>query len=87
MNSAECYHPENDEWNLVAPMKTCRSGSGIASIGQHIYVVGGYDGVSQLSSVERYDTEKDSWENVSPLIIARSALSLTSLDGKLYAMG
>lgn len=59
----------------------------MASLGQYIYVIGGYDGKSQLNSVERYDTERDVWENVSSVSIARSALSVTVLDGKLYAMG
>ncbi|CAH2107585.1 unnamed protein product [Euphydryas editha] len=54
---------------------------------QYIYVVGGYDGTSQLSSVERYDTERDAWEEVAPVRAARSALSLAVLDRKLYAMG
>lgn len=61
--------------------------SGVAAWNQYIYVVGGYDGSSQLSSVERYDTEHDTWEEVTPMRSARSALSLTVLDNKLYAMG
>ena len=68
-------------------MKCCRSGAGVASLGQYIYAVGGYDGKSQLSSVERYDIERDIWEPVSSVSVARSALSLTALGGKLYAMG
>lgn len=72
---------------MVPPMKCSRSGAGVASLGQYIYVIGGYDGKSQLNSVERYDTEHDVWENVSSVSIARSALSVTVLDGKLYAMG
>lgn len=52
-----------------------------------IYVVGGFDGTRQLSSVERYDTENQVWDTVDSIKIARSALSLTVLDGKLYAMG
>lgn len=72
---------------MVSPMKCSRSGAGVASLGQHIYVIGGYDGKSQLNSVERYDTERDVWENVSSVTIARSALSVTILDSKLYAMG
>lgn len=72
---------------MVPPMKCSRSGAGVASLGQYIYVIGGYDGKSQLNSVERYDTERDIWENVSSVSIARSALSVTVLDGKLYAMG
>lgn len=27
-NSAECYHPENDEWTMIASMHTPRSGAG-----------------------------------------------------------
>lgn len=72
---------------MVPPMKCSRSGAGVASLGQYIYVIGGYDGKSQLNSVERYDTEHDVWEDVSSVSIARSALSVTVLDGKLYAMG
>lgn len=68
-------------------MESARSGAGVASLGQYIYVVGGYDGVGQLNTVERYDTEHDKWEKVSSVSVARSALSVTVLDGKLYAMG
>ena len=72
---------------MVTPMKHPRSGAGVANLGQYIFVVGGFNGESQLNSVERYDTERDIWEEVSPLPTARSALSLTALDDKLYAMG
>lgn len=61
--------------------------SGVAAWNQYIYVVGGYDGASQLASVERYDTERNAWEEVAPMRAARSALSLAVLDNKLYAMG
>lgn len=56
-------------------------------MGHFIYVVGGFDGKRQLSSVERYDTERQEWQLIASIKIARSALSLTALDGKLYAMG
>lgn len=26
--SAECYHPENNEWTMIAPMNVSRSGAG-----------------------------------------------------------
>lgn len=29
LNSAECYHPENDEWTLISSMQTKRSGAGM----------------------------------------------------------
>lgn len=28
LNSAECYHPENNEWTLINSMKCARSGAG-----------------------------------------------------------
>jgi kelch-like protein 19 len=28
LNTAECYHPENNEWTLINPMKCARSGAG-----------------------------------------------------------
>ena len=28
LRNVECYHPENDEWQFVAPMNTTRSGAG-----------------------------------------------------------
>lgn len=68
-------------------MQCCINCIGVAALNQHIYVVGGFDGTRQLSSVERYDTERLVWDKVAPIKIARSALSLTVLDGKLFAMG
>lgn len=53
---------------------------------QYIYVVGGFDGTRQLSSVERFDTDNKVWETVTPMKTSRSALSVNVIDGKLYAM-
>lgn len=33
LNSAECYHPENDEWTLISSMQTKRSGAGVFLLG------------------------------------------------------
>ncbi|KAL3221242.1 hypothetical protein MRX96_029576 [Rhipicephalus microplus] len=42
------------------------SGQGTVAFGKHIYVIGGYDGRGQVTSVERYDTDLDFWEMVAP---------------------
>ena len=52
----ECYHPENNAWTDMPPMKYSRSGAGVAVLNQFIYVCGGFDGSRQLASVERFDT-------------------------------
>lgn len=30
-SSAECYYPERDEWEMIAQMKTIRSGAGMCA--------------------------------------------------------
>lgn len=82
----ECYHPENNAWTDMPSMKVSRSGAGVAVLNQYIYVVGGFDGSRQLSSVERFDTDRQTWETVTPMKTSRSALSVNVIDGKLYAM-
>ena len=61
--------------------------TGVCSIGQHIYVVGGYDGTSQLASIERYDVLTDQWSMLAPMNIPRSAHGLAVANNKIYAIG
>ncbi|KAL1469299.1 hypothetical protein MTO96_005001 [Rhipicephalus appendiculatus] len=44
----------------------CASHPRTVAFGKHIYVIGGYDGRGQVTSVERYDTDLDVWEMVAP---------------------
>lgn len=32
LNSAECYYPERDEWRMITPMNTIRSGAGVRGL-------------------------------------------------------
>ena len=54
---------------------------------QFVYVVGGYDGTDQLSSVERYDVETNQWQILATMSRPRSALSLAVVSNRLYALG
>lgn len=38
LSSMECYHPENNAWTDMPPMKFSRSGAGVAVLNQFIYV-------------------------------------------------
>lgn len=38
----------------------------VANMGK-LWAIGGYDGVTNLSTVEVYDPEKDSWSFASPM--------------------
>nr|7ON6_A Chain A, SAKe6AE [synthetic construct] len=91
LNSVEAYDPETDTWSLVAPMKTRRSGVGVAVLDGRIYAVGGYDGSpdghTHLNSVEAYDPETDTWSLVAPMKTRRSGVGVAVLDGRIYAVG
>lgn len=34
LNSAECYYPERNEWRMITPMNTIRSGAGESGVGR-----------------------------------------------------
>lgn len=61
--------------------------SGVCSLGNHIFVMGGYDGTNQLNTVERYDVETDAWSFAASMRHRRSALGVTALHGRIYVMG
>jgi hypothetical protein len=44
-----------------------------------LYVVGGYDGGSDLSSVERYDVAADTWTAVAPMGSKRNVVGVASV--------
>lgn len=46
---------------MVAPMNVMRSRVALVSNMGKLWAIGGYDGVSNLSSVEVYDPLTDSW--------------------------
>lgn len=54
-------------WKFVAPMNVKRSRAAlVANVGK-LWVIGGYDGTNNLSSVEYYDPSNDTWTFASPM--------------------
>lgn len=66
------YDPDRDTWTLISPMATCRIGTGLAVVNRLMYVVGGFDGESRLSTVECYHPENNDWHLMSPMNVTRS---------------
>jgi len=56
----------------MSPMATCRIGIGLAVVNRLLYVIGGYDGESRLSTVECYHPENNEWQLVAPMSVTRS---------------
>ena len=62
--------------------------SGVAALGNKVYVTGGKDDwLWSLSSVDCYDPDSNTWSPVANMNIARYGHSLVSLHGRLYAIG
>lgn len=64
-----------------------RSAVGVAALDDRIYICGGYDGVTSLSTVESYCPSTDTWSIVSPMMKYRSAGGVAALGKYVYALG
>lgn len=40
LNSAEVYDPDTNQWSMIAPMRSRRSGVSCISYHSHVYVIG-----------------------------------------------
>ena len=78
----------NSSWTNASKMPTPRSESGVAMLGDKIYVVGG-EGykIKKTNITEVYDIRTDKWSTAAPLPIAANHVGLSSYNGKLYAVG
>lgn len=74
------------------PQSITRKRRYVASVSLHdrIYVIGGYDGRSRLSSVECLDYTADEdgvWYSVAPMNVRRGLAGATTLGGRLGVQG
>lgn len=72
---------------LPEPQSITRKRRYVASVSLHdrIYVIGGYDGRSRLSSVECLDYAADEdgvWYSVAPMNVRRGLAGATTLGGR-----
>ncbi|XP_004868925.1 kelch-like protein 4 [Heterocephalus glaber] len=68
----ERYDPKNDSWSTMAPLSVPRDAVAVCSLGDKLYVVGGYDGHTYLNTVESYDAQKNEWNEEVPVNIGRA---------------
>ncbi|KAH8254984.1 hypothetical protein KR038_011454, partial [Drosophila bunnanda] len=86
-NECEVYNPRTNCWSPVAPMLWRRSRSGVTALHKQLYVVGGYDGVSDLATAESYNPLTNKWSNITPMGTKRSCLGICSYDALIYVCG
>lgn len=64
-----------------------RAGAGIAVVDSHLYVIGGFDDDSPLSTCERYDFTSNTWSFLPELSCARGGVGVASMGGRIFAVG
>lgn len=57
------------------------------NLDESIFMVGGYDGVTWLSSVELYSPSLDVLKSLKPMNSVRAYSSVAKLNGELYVFG
>ena len=92
LSSCEMFDPlvvgtTNNSWTEIRSMKLSRSGCTSCSIGTKIYVIGGSNGYSELSSVEVFDTCSMKWSKLPKMATERDYCSSVSIGDKIYVIG
>lgn len=63
------------------------SAVGAAALNDRLYVCGGYDGITSLSTVECYHPDRDVWKLVTEMTKHRSAGGVVAFQNYIYALG
>jgi len=81
-SSAEILIPPIGQWQGLPPMRLPRWGAAAASLESEVYVAGGSDSSSRLSSVERFDVRTMKWSPAPHLNVPRNGMGLAAHNGK-----
>jgi len=77
---------QTNYWISKAPMNSARTSLGphAGVVGDKIYIVGGFDGSSPLSSIERYDPISNTWTTVANMDSSICQYDLSVVNNKIY---
>lgn len=87
----DVYDPATDSWQKGAipdmPGQRTHLSPTTPVINGKAYVIGGWDGWSEQSTVFVYDPATNSWSSEANMPTARFELACTSIGGNIYALG
>ncbi|KAK3236228.1 hypothetical protein CYMTET_53617 [Cymbomonas tetramitiformis] len=75
------------EWETVPSMRTKRTGCAAVVQGQHVYVLGGFNGNCNLETVERLDIATGQWEAVPSMHTKRTGCAAVVQGQHVYVLG
>ncbi|MBM3812277.1 MAG: hypothetical protein FJW20_11670 [Acidimicrobiia bacterium] len=80
------YDPAANRWQTVGRMNVPRGASGVAAIGDKIYVAGGLAASGSVAAFEVFDTQTRQWAQLPNMPTARDHLTAQAIGGKFYAL-
>ncbi|XP_046575253.1 LOW QUALITY PROTEIN: kelch-like protein 10 [Haliotis rubra] len=87
-NMVETYDTRADRWIVSNNVDTGpRAYHGTVALDQHIYVIGGFDGMEYFNSVRVFNPINSQWTEAAPMNAKRCYVSVAVLDKFIYAMG
>lgn len=87
MHSAEVYDPETNQWTMINPMRSRRSGVSCISYHGHVFVIGGFNGISRMCSGEKYNPNNNTWAPIPDMYNPRSNFAIEVIDDMIFAIG
>jgi N-acetylneuraminic acid mutarotase len=86
--NVQVYDPTNDFWFQAPPFCTPFFGAGAATVGDMIYVAGGFDqAFTMQNSIYAYHTVTGSCWQVGSLTTPRARFSMAGFNNRLYSVG
>ena len=83
----EAYNPVSDTWRSLSPLPAPRFAYAIAAYRDRVYVFGGWDGKSYVSSVFAYDPSTDHWSTRASMPLARGFSAAAAITNTIYVVG
>jgi N-acetylneuraminic acid mutarotase len=91
LNTNEMYNPEKNEWIVLEPMPSKRSGLAAASYNDSIFLFGGEDAGGMnpktYGNNEVFSPATGFWTSKQSLPTPRHGLSATTVDSKIFVIG
>lgn len=87
MHSAEVYDPETNQWTMINPMRSRRSGVSCIAYHGHVYVIGGFNGISRMCSGEKFNPANNTWSQIPDMYNPRSNFAIEVIDDMIFAIG
>jgi hypothetical protein len=89
LTSVYVYDPQSDSWDQKEDMPYAVGYSGIAVVGNTIYLIGGAStpSTTPIATTMAYDPSSDTWTQKADMPTARNGLAACVVDGRIYAIG